>query len=311
MKTERSEEDQLPHLGTFSKAAELSSFTAAAKSLGLTQAAVSQRIQVLEKTLDTPLFHRQGGRVLLTEAGQRLYDYAERILAMHREARQEITRQQKPPISGSLLLGASTIPGEYLLPTLLSIFHERFPRIQVKAEIGDSVKVIAQVERGQVSLGLVGRRIDNPHLEYRHLATDRMVLVVPSSHPWSRRKHVSFKQLCKQPLVLREAGSGLRHCLEKQLARLGKSLNDLQIALELGSNEAIKKAVLRGLGLAILSSYAVEKELLADQLVALKVTDLHCDREMFVVWDKRRVLSAPARAFRFFLETNPIPDPAP
>src|SRR5262249_13972111 len=183
------------------------------------------------------------------------------------------------------------------------------PGIQVKAEISDSLKVITQVERGQVSLGLVGRKTDNPHLEFRHFATDRMVLVVPPKHAWGKRKQVSFKQLCKQPLVLREAGCGLRHCFEKELARLGKSLGELQIALELGSNEAIKEAVLRDLGLAVLSSYAVEKELKAGQLVALKVTDLHCDREMFVVWDRRRVLSAPARTIRFFLGTNPIPDP--
>ena len=237
----------------------MSSFTAAAKILGLTQAAVSQRIGALEKTLDVPLFRRQGGRVLLTAAGQRLYDYVQQILALHREARQEIAGQ-KPSISGELLLGASTVPGEHLLPALLSIFHQRFPGIQVKAEISDSMKVIAQVERGQVSLGLVGRKADNPHLEFRHFATDRMVLVVPPNHAWCRRKQVSFRQLCQQPLVLREAGSGLRHCFEKQLARLGKSLRDLQIALELGSNEAIKEAVLRGLGVAILSSYAVAKE---------------------------------------------------
>lgn len=305
------EEDQLPHLGTFAKAAELSSFTAAAKALGLTQAAVSQRIQALERILDVPLFRRQGGRVLLTEAGQRFYDYAERILTLNREARQEISGQKKPPVSGNLSLGASTVPGEHLLPALLSGFHERFPRIRVKAEISDSMRVIAQVERGQVSLGLVGRKTDNPDLEFRYLATDRMVLVVPPNHPWSKRKHVSLKQLCKEPLVLREAGSGLRHCFEKALTRLGKSLGDLQVALELGSNEAIKEAVLRGLGLAVLSSYAVEKELRAGQLVALKVTDLHCDREMYVVWDRRRVLPAPSRTFRFFLETNPVPDPAP
>ena len=173
------------------------------------------------------------------------------------------------------------------------------------------MRVVAQVERGQVSLGLVGRKTDSPHLEYRHFATDRMVLVVPPNHGWNRRKKVSFKQLCKQPLVLREPGSGLRHCFEKELARSGKSLGDLQIALELGSIEAIKEAVVRGLGLAVLSSYAVQKELRASQLVAPKVTDLHCDREMFVVWDKRRVLSAPARTFRFFLESNPIPSPSP
>jgi DNA-binding transcriptional LysR family regulator len=303
-------EEQLPHLGTFAKAAELSSFTAAAKTLGLTQAAVSQRIGALEKILDEPVFRRYGGRVLLTEAGRLLYDYAERILALHREARQKITNQEKPPISGNLSLGASTIPGEHLLPALLSIFHERFPHIQVKAEISDSMKVIAQVERGQVSLGLVGRKTDSPHLEFRHFTTDRMVLIVPPNHGWSKRRQVSFKQFCKQPLVLREAGSGLRHCFEKELTRLGRSPGDLQIALELGSNEAIKEAVRRGLGLAVLSSYAVEKELRAGQLVTLRVKDLHCDREMFVVWDRRRVLSAPARTFRFFLETNPIFDPA-
>src|SRR5262249_36250746 len=134
---------------------------------------------------------------------------------------------------------------------------------------------------------------------------------VPPAHAWSRRKRVTLQQLCQQPLVLREAGSGLRHCFEKQLARLGTSLRDLQIALELGSNEAIKEAVLRGLGVAILSSYAVHKELKAGHLRALKVTDLHCDREMFVVWDRRRVLSAPARTFRCFLETNPLPAPSP
>jgi DNA-binding transcriptional LysR family regulator len=310
MKTDHPDEGPLPHLGTLSKAAELSSFTAAAKSLGLTQAAVSQRIQALERVLDVPLFRRQGGRVLLTEAGQRLYDYAERILALHREARREIARHQEPPVSGVLSLGASTIPGEHLLPALLSVFHERFPRIRVKAEISDSVKVIAQVERGQASLGLVGRKTDSPHLEFRHFATDRMVLVAAPDRFRGKRRHVSFKQLCKQPLVLREAGSGLRHCFEKELARLGTSPGDLQIALELGSNEAVKEAVLRGLGMAVLSSYAVAKEVRAGRLVALKVTDLRCDREMFVVRDRRRVLSAPARAFRTFLETNPVPDPA-
>jgi len=296
--------DQLPHLETFAKAAELSSFTAAAKAFGLTQAAVSQRIQALEKILGVSLFRRQGGRVCLNEAGQRLHDYTQRIFALHREARHEIAGQ-KFSVSGELALGASTIPGEHFLPAILSVFHQRYPDIEVRASISDSMGVIRQVEHGQVQLGLVGRKTDNPHLEFRHFATDRMVLVVPPKHAWSKRKQVSFKQLCEQPLILREAGSGLRHCFEKELGRLGMSLRDLRIALELGSNEAIKEAVLRKVGLAVLSSYAVQKELKARTLVGLKVTDLHCDREMFVVWDRRRVLSAPAMVFRIFLETNP------
>ncbi len=300
---------QLPHLETFSRAAELGSFTAAAKALGLTQAAISQRIQSLEKTLGVSLFRRQGGRVLLTEAGQRLHDYAQRILTLHRDARLEIAGQSFP-IAGELTLGASTIPGEHLLPELLAGFRRRFPEIQVKAEIGDSMKVLSQVERGQVSLGLVGRKDDNPHLEFRHLASDRMVLVVPKNHPWSKRKQVSLKQLCGQPLILREVGSGSRHCFETALGQAGKSTRDLRIALEFGSNEAIKEAVLRGIGVAILSSHAVAKELKAGQLHGLKVSDLPCAREMFIVWDRRRVLSAPAGAFRAFLEMNPITVPS-
>jgi DNA-binding transcriptional LysR family regulator len=298
---------QLPHLETFAKAAELSSFTGTAKALGLTQAAISQRVQTLERTLGVALFRRQGGRILLTDAGQQLYSYAQKIFDLHQDARQAISGQ-KPAISGDLYLGASTIPGEYFLPAILSVFHKKFPLIEVRASVSDSMNVMNQVERGKVQLGLVGRKTDSPHLEFRSFAHDRMVLVVAPKHVWSKRRKVSLKQLCQQPLILREAGSGLRYCFEKELARLGKSLRDLQIALELGSNEAIKKAVVRGLGVAILSTYVVDKELKAGQLHALKVTDLHCDREMFVVWDRRRVLSAPANTFRFFLETYPVAD---
>src|SRR5438094_7105295 len=115
MDPDRPDDLQLPYLETFSKAAELSSFTGAAKALRLTQASVSQRVQALEKTLGTPLFKRQGGRVLLTDAGRKLYDYAQRILDLHRQARQLITGHDAPA-GGELSLAASSIPGEHLLP---------------------------------------------------------------------------------------------------------------------------------------------------------------------------------------------------
>lgn len=305
MNAGKTEDVQLPYLETFSKAAELSSFTGAAKALRLTQASVSQRIQTLEKTLDKSLFKRQGGRVLLTEAGQRLYEYAQRILDIHREARREVTGDEAP-VGGELLLAGSSIPGEHFLPTLLSAFSQKQPHIRVLAGISDSMAVIVQVERGEVSLGLVGRKTDNPHLEFRYLASDRLVVVVPPGHPLGKRKKVSLKQLSGHPLVLREPGSGLRHCFEKSLERAGRSLADFRVALELGSNEAIKEAVLRGVGVAVLSIYAVQKEIKTNQLHALKVSDLHCDRDMFIVQDKRRVLPLPARLFLIFLESHPV-----
>jgi DNA-binding transcriptional LysR family regulator len=306
----KTEDVQLPYLETFSKAAELSSFTGAAKALRLTQASVSQRIQVLEKALDKSLFKRQGGRVLLTEAGKRLYEYAQRILDLHLEARREVAGHEAP-VGGELLLAGSSIPGEHFLPTLLSAFSKKHPHVRVRAGISDSMAVIAQVERGEVSLGLVGRKTDNPHLEFRYLASDRIVLVVPPGHPLSKRKKVSLKLLAGHALVLREPGSGLRHCFEKSLDRAGRSLADFRVALELGSNEAVKEAVLRGVGVAVLSVYAVQKELKANQLHALEVSDLHCDRDMFIVQDKRRVLPLPARLFLNFLESHPVPAAAP
>lgn len=308
MDAERTEE-QLPHLETFSKAAELSSFTSAAKALRLTQAAVSQRVQALEKALGKPLFQRRGGRVLLTEAGRKLYEYAQRILDLHGQARREVTGHEAP-IGGELLLAASSIPGEHLLPALLSVFGKEHPHIKVRASVSDSMAVMEQVERGYVSVGLVGRKTDNPHLEFRYLASDRMVLVVPPRHVLRKHKRVSVKQLAAHPLVVREAGSGLRHCLEKSLERVGRSLDSLHVTLELGSNEAIKEAVLRGVGVAILSAYAVHKEIKKGKLHALEVSDLRCNREMYVVVDRRRVLSLPARQFLLFLETHPIADPA-
>src|SRR5262245_9922451 len=128
--------DQLPHLLTFSKAAETGSFTAAARALRLTQAAVSQRIQALEKMLNVVLFERHGGRVHLSEAGHRLYDYAQRILALEHEAVQAITGR-KAPVTGELILAASSVPGEHLLPDLLSVFRKRYPHIQVKASVAE------------------------------------------------------------------------------------------------------------------------------------------------------------------------------
>lgn len=298
---------QLPHLETFSKAAELNSFTGAAKALGLTQAAVSQRIQALEKTLDKSLFHRRGGRVLLTEAGHKLYAYARRIIDLHREARREITGHE-PAVAGELEIAASSIPGEHLLPALLSVFGQKYPHVRVRAAVSDSMAVMGQVERGEVSVGLVGRKADGPNFEFKYLTSDRMVLVAPPGHTLTKFKQITVSQLAAHPLVLREAGSGLRHCFEKALARVGRSMTELRVALELGSNEAIKEALHLGVGVAVMSALAVQREIKSGTLHALDVEGLSCDREMFVVQDRRRVPPISARLFLSFLDANPVPD---
>ncbi len=304
------EPDELPHLATFARAAELLNFTAAGRELGITQAAVSQRIHTLEASLGAPLFDRRGGSVALTDAGRRLYEYAWQILDLTRRARAHITGEAAP-VAGDLLIAASSVPGEHFLPALLAAFGQAHPQVSIRATVSDSDAVLAQVGQGEAHLGLVGRKADSAGLAFQYLASDRMVFVVPPGHPLAGEEAVSAEQLSAHSLILREAGSGLRHCLETALARIGRSLADFRVALVIGSNEAVKEATIRGVGVAVLSVYAVRKEVEAGRLVALEGSDLKCGRDMFVVTDTRRVLPPPARAFLAFLRAHPLPAPPP
>lgn len=287
--------DPLPYLDTFVRVAEMGSFTAAGRAAGLSQAAVSQRIHAIEKILGVSLFDRRGGHVQLTEAGRKLHGYAEQILTLHDQARAEITGR-RPPLSGELVLAASSIPGEHFLPGYLAEFRARHPHVQLKVSVTDSEEVLQKVERGQAHLGLIGARPDSPHFEFRCFAGDRLVLVVPADHAWKRRRSVSVKQMIAQPLIVREPGSGSRRRLEEAVAQGGR-LNKLRIAFELGNNEAILESVRRGLGLAIVSDLAARKDADAGWVHVVQVSGIDLQREMFAVWDRRRVLPIPARLF--------------
>jgi DNA-binding transcriptional LysR family regulator len=270
---------------------------------------VSQRIALLEGELRVSLFDRRAGRIALTEAGQRLYEYARQILALHEQARTNLSGFH-PSISGDLPIAASSVPGECFLPSLLSAFHAEYPQVHVRATVGDSGSVIKDVERGQASLGLIGQKAERPSLEARPIGSDSLVLIVPSGHPWATRRSVSLDSLPGEPLIIRESGSGSRCALEKSLERVGTSLTDLNVTLELGSNAAIKDAVKRGLGVAFLSRLAVKGELDAKELRAVAVRGLRLTRNFYLVHHRRRPLSPAASVFLHFVESHPIGEAA-
>lgn len=298
--------DHLPHLDTFVEVAERGSFTAAARRLGLTQAAVSQRIQRLEAGLGAVLFRRETSGVALTDAGRRLHAYARRILDLTAEARTAVTGTPAD-VGGDLLLAASSLPGHHLLPPALATFRSRHPLVRVRVSVSDTAAALREVEQAAAHLGVVGGREDGPHLEFRQFACDELVTVVPRGHPWWRKRRVPVRELLAQPLVQRESGSGSRRCLERALDRLGVAASDLDVVLELGSSEAVKEAVLAGAGVAVLSRRAVLQEVRGGRLKAVAVDGLTLGRDLFVVRDRRRVLPRPAELFLTFLGSGTAP----
>jgi DNA-binding transcriptional LysR family regulator len=172
--------------------------------------------------------------------------------------------------------------------------------------VSDSGSVIKDVERGQAALGLIGQKAEKPALVARSIGRDALVLIIPSEHPWASRRTISLRSVAGESLIIREPESGSRRVLEQSLERAGSSLAELNVALELGSNAAIKDAVKRGLGVAFLSRLCVTKEVDSNELRTVGVRGLSLARQFYLVYHRRRPLTPAARIFLRFVEAHPI-----
>jgi DNA-binding transcriptional LysR family regulator len=293
----------LRQLEIFVKVAEFGSFSRAAEALYLTQPTVSEHIRTLEGEMGLRLLDRLGRGAAVTRAGLLLLTYAQRILALSREARQAMDGFQGR-MSGELLIGASTIPGEYVLPVLIGRFKEKYPDITTTVLIGDSQVVVDWVAEGRAELGVVGARPSTRGIEYRELMPDELVLVVRGAHAWRDREQVTLGELQAEPLLVRERGSGTRAALEMALVKIDADLGSFRIVGEMGSTQAIKQAVKAGVGVSLLSSRAVEEECRSGLLRCLRVRDLEVTRAFYLATHRERSRSPLADAFRAFLETE-------
>ncbi len=293
----------LRQLEIFVKVAELGSFSKAAEALFLTQPTVSEHIRTLEDELGVRLLDRLGRGAAVTKGGALLLSYAQRLLALSREARQAMESFQGR-MSGDLLVGASTIPGEYILPGLIGRFKEKFPDIAITLLIGDSQAVTEWVSEGRAEIGVVGARSGHRAVEFRELMPDDIVLIVSSAHPWHGRKQATIEELRGEPLLLRERGSGTRAALERALTEAGTDLAAFRVVGEMGSTQAIKQAVKVGVGVSLVSRRAVEEECRSGSVWCLRIKDLKIARAFYLATHRERSRSPLAEAFRAFVEAE-------
>lgn len=292
----------LRRLEIFAKVAELGSFSRAAEALYLTQPTVSEHVRALEDELGVQLLDRLGRGTTTTRAGELLLGYARRLLALGREARQAMDQFQGRML-GELVVGGSTIPGEYLLPSLVGQFKHRYPEISICLLIGSSQQVSGWVEDGRVEAGVVGARPTARALEAAPLTADELMLIMPVGHRWAGRSEVALAELRAEPMIVRERGSGSREALERALAQVELDLSAFRIVGEMGSTQAIKRAVSAGLGVALVSGRAVEDACRVGFLTCAAMADLKISREFYLVTHRDRSRSPLAQAFVEFVES--------
>jgi DNA-binding transcriptional LysR family regulator len=295
----------LRQLEIFAKVAELASFSRAAEALSLTQPTVSEHIRALEDELGLRLLDRLGRGAAVTPAGRLLLSHAHRLLALSREARQAMDGYLGK-MSGELLIAASTIPGEYILPPLIGTFKAKFPEISITLLIGDSQAAVEWVGDGRSELGVVGARLPYRGVDFRELMADEIAVVVPDGHPWRGRAEITLEDLRGEPLLVRERGSGTRAALERALAAARMDLGAFQIVGEMGSTQAIKQAVKAKVGLSIISRRAVDEECRSGVLWCLRVSNLPIARSFYLATHKERSRSPLAEAFRAFVEAEAV-----
>jgi DNA-binding transcriptional LysR family regulator len=292
------------HLETFCKAADLKSFSKAADDLFLTQPTVSGHILSLEHSLSLRLFDRTGREVRLTRGGEVFLQYALKILSSRRELLNALSEFSKG-IKGELILGASTIPGEYLLPRLISHFRKEHPDFTFSLKIADTQEIVQWVLQGDVEYGMTGAKLNHNFLQYEKYGEDEIVIVGPSTLPLTKNRKVDFVELLKEPWILREDGSGTQMAVEQELRKKEKSLKQFNVVTKMGSTSSMKEGIKAGLGLAFISKRAVEAELSQGLLSRIYVEGINpISRQIYIVSHRRRTLSPIGMEFLRFLRRS-------
>ncbi len=263
------------------------SFSRAAKKVFLTQPSMTKHIKNLEESVNARILNRRNRGIFLTPEGKILYDYAKKILRLRDEAKEKISRMKENE-SGSIFIRASTIPATYILPRLLNDFKKLFPDIRAYVQTSDSEETLEMILYDQAEIGFIGKQTFDKRLHVESLWEDRLVLAVPADHLWVKKKYVTLGEVSKAPFVIRERGSATREILEDYLRKnTDRSLSMFNCVCEMGSSEAVKEAIIAGLGVSILSVHAIKRELQQGVLCEVPIQDCTVQRHFYLIYKKQ------------------------
>ncbi|HEX3031805.1 MAG TPA: selenium metabolism-associated LysR family transcriptional regulator [Bacillota bacterium] len=285
------------------KVAETGSFTKAAKLMFLTQPAISFQIRAMEEQLGIQLLERKDKAVVLTEPGKFVYREAKAVLSSFNHIIDHVA-QFKGLKKGTLILGASTIPGEYLLPQYLGEFKQLYPGIDFRMEISSTRQIINKVLERQIHLGVVGAVESNPALEFEPLFQDEVVAICATDHPLAAKSQVSLEELAEENLLFREAGSGTRTVVEAKFTQEGINPENLKIVMELGSTRAIITGVQGNLGVGIVSQLAASEALRLNLVKKLELPGPDMHRNLYLITNKASIAPPLQKAFIDFIITK-------
>lgn len=284
----------LKQLQVFMAVAGTRSFSKGGETVSLAQSTASQHIRTLEEELGARLFDRSASHVTLTEAGRLFYEHAARICGLCGEAIAVVRRFQGLE-QATLRVGASTIPAACLIPDLLGSFSAARPGVRLEVVQGNTREVIRLLQNETIELAVVGGQFDADTICYQEVGTERIVLVaLPGQSP---EAVVTIRQLQEMPLLLREPGSGTRLVVDGALQKAGLDLRRMRVVAQLGSSEALRRAVLSGAGRAFMSALAVGRELADGTLTAVDIAGIEINRSFYLAWRRGRSLSPAAEAF--------------
>jgi len=288
-------------LRIFSEVYRLRSFTKAAEELNISQPTISEHIKNLESELSASLFDRLGRSIIPTATAELLFPRAQQLLDSLNRLHDDLVRA-RDEVSGAIVLGASTIPGTYIVPARVVKFSRLHPKVNFEVIIEDTSRITQMILDHQLFCGIVGARTFSDKLSYQSLVRDELLLV--GRQEFCSDAGISATELRKLPFLLREKGSGTRNCMEEHFSGIGIYPGGLSEVATLGSTAAVKEAVRQGLGVSVLSRLAVQEELANGSLKEIVVKDLQMSRDFFLVRHSQRTLPAHYQVFCTYLQID-------